>query len=880
MAVGITRPGMTGSISIDAAPTQPPTPTEQTDGGDAALDALKEQLNAISVFEIMGRFDGTEQGDDYKFKAIWRGADDCTVRLCAQTNTWHDFGDVPDDMKGGDAISLYGFLSKPDYDPKRDLLDVCMKMAEAFKVPIPDDLIGRFGGHEQPTPQPTAKTPTDGKGAPPLGWGDALPDYEAPEKAVSKSGSKWNQQSDLCKLEAFYACVPSSLAYGDWLAVAWIARKVGGCFDDFLEWSRDSDKFKDEEDCRKKWNDYKEGKAKGDIGTLVNIAEKHGMKTMLLAYFDNDNRKGATTTAQTKKAASPHATPIPESFTVPGGDWKPYDDFLQWLAALFQTGDKIAICVTSKDNRPIGKGNAQPFEHWLKAAARYGKSDNCSGDLAFMTGDWNKDAGAWARVNPMDGAGGGDANVTAFRHTLIESDDLPIDEQLKKIRDLNLPCAAIVHSGGKSIHAVVKIQARDKGEYEKRVGFLKCVCEDAGFTIDEACLNPSRYSRLPGATRGGNKQFLIAVNCGAATWDEWARARDAEADDGGEVEPVETLHDFMERVSKQPDNSLIGKGFLRPGGIVMLCAESGIGKSTLTAQMICHWAAGIDCFGFWPTRPLRILYIQNENDDQDLSENFGDIKKGMESEGKAFYDVKFAIWPLSTKSGDGFVNALEAELSKMKGAGNLPDMVVIDNLLSYCGCDLSKQSDTSHLMRDGLNRVLKRFKVGLWIIHHENKPTKEPLEGRKADKYAGSGSSDITNLARGIVRLVCDHDGIFKIVVPKRWRQLNYPEQGRFIEYDKNGLIYWREVSAWDVPIPPEKPKKVKFTLDEKAQMLLKALEPDTSYTRPELIEILKVNEIESSNNKQGAIIKILEEKKKLRCELDKRKFIYFLIDE
>ena len=72
----------------------------------------------------------------------------------------------------------------------------------------------------------------------------------------------------------------------------------------------------------------------------------------------------------------------------------------------------------------------------------------------------------------MDGTGVKNENVTRFRYALVESDTLPIAEQDVLFRRLELPVAALVHSGGKSLHAIVHIDAADYEEYRKRVDFL------------------------------------------------------------------------------------------------------------------------------------------------------------------------------------------------------------------------------------------------------------------------------------------------------------------------------------------------------------------------------------------------------------------------
>jgi hypothetical protein len=108
--------------------------------------------------------------------------------------------------------------------------------------------------------------------------------------------------------------------------------------------------------------------------------------------------------------------------------------------------------------------------------------------------------GAWLRMNPLDGRGVADANVTAFRFALIECDVIPFDLQLPLLARLPLPIAAIVSSGGRSLHAWVRIDATDYEDFRHDVSRLLGMLADFG--VDSANKNPSRMSRLPGVVRG------------------------------------------------------------------------------------------------------------------------------------------------------------------------------------------------------------------------------------------------------------------------------------------------------------------------------------------------------------------------------------------
>ena len=118
--------------------------------------------------------------------------------------------------------------------------------------------------------------------------------------------------------------------------------------------------------------------------------------------------------------------------------------------------------------------------------------------------------GCLFRFNPMDGHGTTDKNVTGFKYACIEFDSIPIDSQASLLAKIPLKIRSITHSGGKSLHALLDVNARSWAEYEAKVNAIYELM--SRFGIDANCKNPSRMSRLAGAYRGSEKQRLIYLN--------------------------------------------------------------------------------------------------------------------------------------------------------------------------------------------------------------------------------------------------------------------------------------------------------------------------------------------------------------------------------
>jgi hypothetical protein len=138
----------------------------------------------------------------------------------------------------------------------------------------------------------------------------------------------------------------------------------------------------------------------------------------------------------------------------------------------------------------------------------------------------NHEFGTYIRVNPMKAGGSGDADVTAWRHCLIEGDKAPMELQWAAIVASGLPVSVVISSGGRSIHAWVRVDAATPEEFRIRAKMAADAMEEyEGIVLDRSCLNCSRLARLAGRQRGDKWQDLLAVRIGAACWDDWVASR-------------------------------------------------------------------------------------------------------------------------------------------------------------------------------------------------------------------------------------------------------------------------------------------------------------------------------------------------------------------
>jgi hypothetical protein len=199
--------------------------------------------------------------------------------------------------------------------------------------------------------------------------------------------------------------------------------------------------------------------------------------------------------------------------------WRPLEDWrvdpVMLFAALCDKEEYINVVTKftieqgagEEKSNPKGAGRTLLRDEWMRRIRDRGTPQS--------------EAGAWVRPNPVKEHGSGqggastDVDVTSFRFCLLESDLLPIEFQLSLFARLPLPVAAIIQSGGKSVHAWVMLNCSNAQEYRTKVKRIYSLL--ARFGICSSNKNSSRLSRMPGAQReigkhGDGAQRLLYLN--------------------------------------------------------------------------------------------------------------------------------------------------------------------------------------------------------------------------------------------------------------------------------------------------------------------------------------------------------------------------------
>lgn len=526
-----------------------------------------------------------------------------------------------------------------------------------------------------------------------------------------------NNQYDL--LEVLDHIEPAELDYQQWLNVGMALEIEGYSVEIWDTWSqRDPGRYHPGE-CRKKWRGFQGHNTPVTGGTIVQYAREQGWTPPYdpghaLDWEDAISSDGI----------------IVDTNWVEGRDikepdsWDPVKQLITYLETLFEAGENVGYVVKSwkKDEKwlPADKGAYDRTAGQLIEAL-----SNCNGDIGSVLGDYNPEAGAWIRFNPMDGAGVKDANVADYRYSLVESDGMDIEKQHAIIRELELPVACLVHSGRKSLHAIVRVDAADYMEYRKRVDYLYNICKKNGLEIDSQNRNPSRLSRMPGIIRGNRKQFLMDTNIGKASWSEWKEWIESVNDDLPDPESLEDVWNNLPDLAP----TLID-GVLRQGHKMLIAGPSKAGKSFLQIEMCIAIAEGKKWLN-WTCTQGRILYVNLELDRASCLHRFKDVYEAMGIRPDHLKNID--IWNLRGKSRP--MDKLAPMLIRRAAKKNYI-AIVIDPIYKVITGDENSADQMANFCNQ-FDRVCTELGVAVIYCHHHSKGSQG---GKKAmDRASGSG---------------------------------------------------------------------------------------------------------------------------------------------
>ena len=270
------------------------------------------------------------------------------------------------------------------------------------------------------------------------------------------------------------------------------------------------------------------------------------------------------------------------------------------------------------------------------------------------------------------------------------------------------------------------------------------------------------------ALQGSLTRALDAINSGQAVGDVVTGLGEAVAVASAEQGLGDIVQTDFEALlaydTKHDPNTVIGDRWLCKGGSLLLNAQSGIGKSSLTMQLAIGWAldpahvfGSICTFGMRAVKPLKSLIIQAENDIGDQAQilqsvvcKFARNKAGqalLTRDDRATLGQNLIFYRDNLHAGAEFLRVLEALVIQHE-----PDLVWVDPLMCYVGDDLSDQAVVTAFC-NSLNRISAKSGCVMCLIHHLPKPKEGGARTDSDLAYSGFGSSALTNWAREVATM-------------------------------------------------------------------------------------------------------------------------------
>lgn len=515
---------------------------------------------------------------------------------------------------------------------------------------------------------------------------------------------------------------PAFCTYQEWVNVGMALKLEGYSADDWDAWSlRDAGRYHAGE-CEKKWRTF-DGKTSTPVtgATIVDMAKRGGWtpSTGPDIAFDWDDE----IPERDEQVIVDKNWVEGEELVDPGDDWNPANDLIKYLSTLFDSTDYVGYVTESweKDGKFLpSKGNYK-----RTAGELIEELTVCDGDIGAVLGDYKPEVGAWIRFNPLDGKGVRNENVTDFRFALVESDSMELEKQNEIIRQLELPVACLVYSGGKSVHAIVHIDAGNYEEYRKRVDYLYAICKKNGLDIDQQNRNPSRLSRMPGVLRKGKKQYLIDTNLGKASFTEWREWIEAVNDD---LPDQENLKDVWNDLP--PLAPALIEGVLRKGHKMMLAGPSKAGKSFALIEMAIAIAEGRRWLN-WYCSQGRVLYVNLELDRPSCLHRFKDVYTALGWPANNIENID--IWELRGKSIP--MDKLAPKLIRRAAKKNYT-AIIIDPIYKIITGDENSADQMAHFCNQ-FDKVCTELNCAVIYCHHHSKGAQGSK--RSMDRASGSG---------------------------------------------------------------------------------------------------------------------------------------------
>ena len=239
----------------------------------------------------------------------------------------------------------------------------------------------------------------------------------------------------------------SEMDHADWIKVGMALKSEGYDVSVWDDWSSKDPARYHPGECARRWKSFQGSNAPVTGASIVKLAQDRG-------WTPFSGADGVMDWNDVLEYDGDGSDPDPVE---PAR--KNTEDLILYIQTLYEPNDYVGYVTNDAWQTDDGKWVPAKGVYYRTAEELITSLHRYPDDLGATIGDWKPEAGAWIRFNVLDGEGVRNENVVSFKFALVESDTMPIDEQISMYRKLELPIAALVHSGHKSVHAIIRVDA-------------------------------------------------------------------------------------------------------------------------------------------------------------------------------------------------------------------------------------------------------------------------------------------------------------------------------------------------------------------------------------------------------------------------------------
>lgn len=472
----------------------------------------------------------------------------------------------------------------------------------------------------------------------------------------------------------------------------------------------------------------KRGSADGLKEAEINATIKSVMSKPPREQIGESKPRQMPTGSSYKVNYEPEPEPEPVVYALDEADELPEameDGAIKLLDHLYNKNDKIQIVCGKKNEdggeSPTGGNAILPIAVFLDKIKQKGGA----GEL-FSASDENGkvNQGLYFSINPLFDSklGRKKKNVAKLDYALLEFDTISIKQQWQLIKKSKIPCASVSYSGNKSLHALVRVNAKTESEYTEKVNFL--FNHFSEYDVDTQNKDPSRLSRLPGALRGDTdkEQTLLSLDIGYKSWEDWKSSLE------DNFPEIMTQEDFYNEELSEPP--CIIEGLLHRQLSLVIGGSSKTYKSWTLLDMAMSVSNGTD---FWGMKTVKgkVLYINFEIPEYYMRER---LKAISDAKGIDLPSRNLHVWNLRGRA--CALENIRPKFTKVMANANF-SMVILDPIYKTLGNrDENAAGDINSLMNEMEHLALETGAAVVFATHFSkgNQASKSPI-----DRISGSG---------------------------------------------------------------------------------------------------------------------------------------------